>query len=102
VPGDGKALVELINAKNQLIVLASQNAGRLKSFELTTKPVSVVPILKGEEFVEYKLKNGSVRKSEIYWGHSFYSQSSLQLYIDSTIDSVTIFGTKTGKRAIKL
>ncbi len=89
IPGDGKALVKLMGAKNNYLLAASQNRGPLKIFELK-RPVQTVKLMPLDAYAIIKYKNGKTSKQEFYNGTSFLSQSGRFLNIDKTMESVSI------------
>lgn len=102
VPGDGKALVAMYTADQKMKLLASQNGAGLKMFELTHSNNKIIRLLPGEERIELEFDKGVKRKGERYHGSSFYSQSGSFITVNNSVRSVTILGSRTGKREIKL
>ena len=101
VPGNGKALVELLNNKGNLVLAASQNRGPLKVFSLNRKTTSV-KILPDDINAMITYKDGSVQKKEFYFGSSFLSQSSRLLLISPQMSSITIINNSGQRRTIQL
>lgn len=101
IPGDGKALVRLMGAKNNYLLAASQNRGPLKIFELKI-PVQTVKIQQLDAYCIIKYKNGKTSKQEFYNGTSFLSQSARFVKIDKTMDSIIITDNKGQSRNISL
>ncbi len=101
IPGDGKALGGLITAKERVLFFASQNSGPLKTFELSSRNQQIIHLLPGDEIIEYKFKNGSMRREEVYIGNSFYSQSGRYILVNPSVNAITISGKKGNKREIK-
>lgn len=99
VPGDSKALIKLRGSNNKCLLVASQNKGKLKSFELKEK-VSFVPVNPLETSAVITYKNGVKQKREIYYGASFLSQSGRFLNIDANVKKVEIKDYKGGLRTI--
>ncbi len=101
IPGDGKALVKLMGAKNNYLLAASQNRGPLKIFELK-RPVQTVKLMPLDAYAIIKYKNGKTSKQEFYNGTSFLSQSGRFLNIDKTMESVSITDNNGRVRNIAL
>src|SRR5690348_8465390 len=101
VPGNGKALVEMLNNKCNLVLAASQNRGPLKVFSLNRKTTSV-KILPDDINAMITYKDGSVQKKEFYFGSSFLSQSSRLLLISPQMSSITIINNSGQRRTIQL
>ena len=100
IPGDGKALVSLTNAKGKEILIASQNKGKLKCFE-KAKIISTVKLRNNDFHAQIFYKNGKRRKEEFYYGNSFLSQSSRELNYDKNIiSSIEIVDYRGVKRKI--
>jgi len=101
IPGDGKALVSLTNAKGLNLILASQNRGLLKCFKNTT-PLKTIHLLPMDAYAIINNINGKKRKEEFYYGTSFLSQSERSLRInEKIIKSVEIVDFKGKRRVIK-
>ena len=98
VPGDGKSILYIKTAKEKLLLLASQNSGPLKTFELVNPQQKIISLLPEDETIMYRFKNGAARKEEVYHGNSFYSQSGRYILIGPLIKSVSISGGNNSKR----
>jgi FG-GAP-like repeat len=101
VPGDGKSLVCLKTATAQPLFFASQNQGALLAFSKneTTQLIDLQP---NDISIEYTHSNGTKRKEEVYYGHSFYSQSGRYACMYANIKSITITNALGVKRSINL
>ena len=102
IPGNGKALAKLESDGGKCLLVAAQNRGPLKIFELRknikclrTGPMDVSALI--------KYKNGIVRKEELYYGSSFLSQSARFINLDENVTSVDLidFHGRTRKVQIK-
>jgi hypothetical protein len=78
IPGNGKALTEIMGNNGRTLIAASQNRGALKMFALRNAQ-PLLPVNPGTTEVMITLKNGKKRKQEIYYGSSFLSQSGRYL-----------------------
>ena len=101
IPGDGKAIVYLTNAKGDNLILASQNRGELKCFK-NERSLKVFKLDRNDAYALFTYKNGKIRKEEFLYGSSFLSQSERSLSIDENlILQIEIVDYKGNKRKIK-
>lgn len=100
LPGDGKALVQLI-AGNKLLLAASQNQDQLKLFAGRQEIPSVHRPLPGETTAILTLKNGQHRKVEFYGGSSFLSQSSAFIITNKNISRIEFVRAGGQKRTVQ-
>ncbi len=101
IPGNGKALVELLNDKHELMLAASQNRGPLKTFSLRRK-IQAIKALPDDIKASIIYKDGSVEKKEFYYGSSFLSQSGRFLIVTPQMKSVTITNGQGNTRKVQL
>ena len=101
IPGNGKALVKLIDNNGNLLLVASQNRDALKVFKLNRK-ASHIPILPDDMNAIITYNNGTIQKQEFYYGSSFLSQSARFLIVNPNMKSVTITNNSNKKRTIEL
>ena len=101
IPGNGKALLQFIGAKGNLLVGASQNRDVVKIFKLK-KPVQHLPVLPDDVSAVITYKNGLTQKKEFYYGASFLSQSSRFLLVTPQMKNITIINNSGKKRTIDL
>lgn len=99
LPGNGKALVTLSNAKGQCLMAASENRGALKMYAVS-KSQQFVPIFTNDRIALIKLKNGATRRQELYYGSSFLSQSSRSVYLGPETVSADIIDRNKVKRTV--
>ncbi len=101
VPGNGKALIKLRDAKGKVLIAASQNKGPLKVFKLDKNPKTITL---GPDDVSAKLHydNGKTRMVNIDYGSSFLSQSGRFLNIGSNVTSVDITDSHGSTRTVKM
>jgi hypothetical protein len=99
LPGDAKALVKLRSADGHYLLAASQNRGPLKIFKQKINEKNV-PLKSNDKTVFIHLKNGLIRKEEVYHGTSFLSQSSLFIPVNDQVKAVDIINNKGEKRTI--
>ena len=96
VMGDGKAMVKLNYHHTNCVLLATQNSGPLKAYEMATVS-QCIPALPNEISATIQFKNGKQRREEFFRGSSYLSQSGRFINIDSTVQIlhfVTADGTK--------
>lgn len=101
VPGDGKSLIYLKMATAQPLYLAAQNQGSLLAFS-KTETTQLIDLQADDVSIEYTYISGTRRKEEIYYGHSFYSQSGRYACMSANIKSITITNASGAKRSIHL
>ncbi len=95
VPGDGKALVSLINSKNNPVVLASQNNDSLKVFERKDNSIARIELFNPDEVKAIiKFSDSSQRLMEAYLGNSFYSQSSRSIIVTPSMVEISFKNNK--------
>jgi ASPIC and UnbV/FG-GAP-like repeat len=101
IPGNGKALVKLRTQKGKYLLVASQNKGPLKAFELK-RNINCIPVQSYDVNAIIKYKDGKTRKEELYYGASFLSQPGRFITIDENVTSVNIIDNKGNSRTINL
>ena len=99
IPGDGKAFVKLRGSDGQYRMVASENRGPIRVFELKKK-TRTVPLNSGDIGGMIVYKNGTKRKWEIGYGASFLSQSGRFLNLDERVSYVDIYDSKGSNRRI--
>ena len=100
IPGDGKALAILRSADGKLMLAASQNKGPLKVFKHNF-PVKFQPAQTSDDHAILHLRSGKKRKTELYYGQGFLSQSVRQLPLGSSVLRAEFNNIKAGKRALE-
>lgn len=101
IPGDGKALVNLMASNGKYQVAASQNRNVLKLFELKTKK-EFIKLNNDDVFAVLHYKNGTAEKQEFYYGAGFLSQSARYCIVNPGIASVEITNTKGVSRTVTM
>ena len=99
IPGDGKALVKLMNSKGNYMVAASQNKSDLKLFECRQK-IQALKINADDVSAVLYFKNGSTQKEEFYYGNGFLSQSARFCSITPNVLRADITNSKGGRRTV--
>ena len=99
VSGDAKGLVRLTNAKGNPILMATQNRAGIESFGLN-KSVTAKTVKSNDAYMIEHLKNGKIRKKELNYGSSFYSQSSRSILISTQSKYLEVFDYKGNKRKL--
>jgi len=99
LPGNGKALVKLTNAKGEYLMAASQNKGPLKIYKSKIIQTSI-KVMPNEVAAIITYTNGKTRKEEFYYGQSFLSQSGRSILKNDKIKSITIIDNKGNRRTI--
>ena len=101
VPGNAKALVKLRKNDGKCLVVASQNRGNLKSFELK-KAFGYVNLNPTETSAIVTYKDGRKQKREIGYGASMLSQSGRFINTESNMKMVEIKDYKGNVRTVNL
>ena len=101
VPGNARALVKFKGPGNEWLLGASQNRSWLKIFKSRDANAKIIPLASGDKEVHYTMANGKVRKEEVYYGHSFLSQSSRFICLDGTMRKIEIVNQKGQKRLVQ-
>ena len=103
VRGDGKGLATLHTAKNEDIIIATQNQDSLLVFKKNIKePVNQKWIhLKPDDCCATLVyKDGRKSKMEFYYGSTYLSQSSRELFVDKKIAKITVTNFKGIRRQV--
>lgn len=99
IPGNGKGFIVLKSAAGQPYFIASQNQNNLLAFSPSISS-NLIPLNTNDILIEYSLNNGQVRREEIYYGNTFYSQSGRYAVVGPGIKSITVTNIKNQKRAL--
>ena len=104
VKGDGKGLAKIHTAKNEDVLVATQNQDSLLVFAknptksyLPTKWISIAP---NDFYADITYKNGTKRRVEFYYGSTYLSQSSRRFPVDKNVTKITITNFKGIKRQV--
>lgn len=104
VPGDGKALATLHTAKNEDILLATQNQDSLKVFSKgggNKKNIVKWITLKPDDFsAEIQYQDGSKRRVEFQYGDTYLSQSSRRLPVEKNVKKITVTNFQGKQREV--
>jgi enediyne biosynthesis protein E4 len=99
VPGNGKALVQLV-VNNKSAIVAAQNSDYLKLFHNKINHGKIIPLQHNDVSAILRMKNGQKRKEEFGYGSSFFSQSGRFIQLNTSILSVEITNNKKQTRNI--
>ena len=99
IPGNGKAIAELRNKDGHVLIVASQNRGRLKMYTLK-RPVKTLLLNRDDVSLLIKYKNGKTQKREVNYGSSFLSQSARFTIVDSGVVAIEVTNGSGVKRII--
>ncbi|GAB3987768.1 VCBS repeat-containing protein [Spirosoma daeguense] len=80
VPGNAKAMVNLPDNQGRSQLVISENRGPLRVFSVT-QPQTFSPVDSRTTTLTIQLKNGQLRRQEIPFGTSFYSQSARGVWL---------------------
>ncbi|HLO79487.1 MAG TPA: VCBS repeat-containing protein [Chitinophagaceae bacterium] len=100
LPHDGKAMIRIMSAKGNYLLIASQNKGEVKCWA-NRGMTSLSRLSNSDDVAMISLKNGKQRKQEIYYGDSFLSQSSRFLNWNPNITKIEITDQKKQKRILQ-
>jgi hypothetical protein len=101
VPGNGKALVSLHTASGHELMIASQNKGPVKVFQLRSQAkVLVIAPREISGIVTYL--NGKTQRCEFPYGSSFLSQSARTLNITPGMKSISLSNGRGATRTVRL
>ena len=104
VDGDAKGLAKIHTAKNEDIIVATQNQDSLKVF--SKNPVYIKNIIKWialnpDDFLaDITFKDGKKRRVEFYYGSTYLSQSSRTFPVEKNMDKIIITNFKGVKRKV--
>jgi hypothetical protein len=101
IPENGRALVKLRSSDGKYLLVASQNKGPLKVFELN-KYYRFLPLHTDDVCATIEYKDGRRQKRETGYGNSFLSQSGRFITIDSATASIEITNSKGKTRKVTL
>ena len=104
VSGDAKALVNINQRNNKLLLAASQNNDSLRVFKDNSNSFQkLIRLSPSEVKVIVELDDGSQQLKEFYWGSSFQSQSSRTVGLSTRAKVLHTYDVKgKEKRTIKL
>ncbi len=102
--GDGKGLATIHAAKNEDILLATQNQDSLLAFSKKSIPgkstLKWINLNPDDFSADIVFKDNRKSRVEFYYGSTFLSQSSRRLPIDKNVVKVTITDFKGNKREV--
>ncbi|MEB2784230.1 VCBS repeat-containing protein [Algoriphagus persicinus] len=92
VPGDGKALVKITSAQGELLLVASQNRGKLLVFQNQTSQTNSRSITPDQEImaVIVELANGQKQRIETSLGSGFLSQSGREVFLPQGVKGIQL------------
>ncbi|MDQ6815548.1 MAG: VCBS repeat-containing protein [Bacteroidota bacterium] len=104
VNGDAKGLAQIHTAKNEDLLLATQNQDSLVAFSRNTSNAVAVSRwinLNPDDFAaELIYKDGRKRRVEFYYGSTYLSQSSRKIPFEKGMQKMTIINFKGVKREV--
>jgi enediyne biosynthesis protein E4 len=100
VPGDVKAVAELITARNEPLVLVSNHADSLKAFNYRHTFSSFIPLRPTDAGAYLIYADGRKVKREFPYGSGYLSQSSRHLKVPNAVQSVTIYDFSGKERPV--
>lgn len=100
IPDNGKALVQLRDAKGNALLAGSQNRGPLKVYRQRL-PFRTYPVAPTDMSALLYLKDGRKQKQEFYFGASFLSQSGRFIAAGSQVAGIEITDVRGNKKRIQ-
>lgn len=97
VRGDAKGLAVLVNSRGFETVLVTKNSGKMEAFVQTSESQKALPLEDLDAWAEITFSDGRKRKQELYYGHTYLSQSGRVLIVPGNavqIDVVSFSGQK--------
>lgn len=90
VKGDAKGMVRMFGNNGDELILTTQNKDSLVIHSLRDQSPNKTIDPKNALWAEIKLKNGKIRKQELYYGSSYLSQSSRKIVVMDYYESITL------------
>ena len=104
IKGDGKGLATIHTAKNEDMLLATQNQDSLLTFTKNipagTTAQKYISLKPDDFYADIIYKNNKKRRVEFYYGSTYLSQSSRKLLVEKDAEKITINNFKGVKRVI--
>jgi hypothetical protein len=104
VNGDAKGLAQIHTAKNEQLLVATQNQDSLVAFsknKLSANSVSKWVTLNQDDYAaEIVYKDGRKRRVEFYYGSTYLSQSTRKIPFEKAFEKITIINFKGVKRQV--
>jgi len=103
VPGDAKAVAELVLDDAHSLVLVTQNDDSLKVFApLSRGPMRNLRLDALDSYAVLTLADGTTRRQELYYGSTYLSQSSRFLKVPDEVTGVTVYDSRGRSRDLVL
>ncbi len=104
VPGDAKALTTLHTARNEDMLIATQNQDSLLLFspsrKYTDRIAKWIPLQADDFWAEITYKDGSKRRVEFYYGATYLSQSSRKWPVEKNVKKMIVTNFQGKKREV--
>ena len=104
IKGDGKGLATIHTAKNEDMLLATQNQDSLLTFTKNipagTAAQKYISLKPDDFYADIIYKNNKKRRVEFYYGSTYLSQSSRKLLVEKDAVKITFTNFKGVKRVI--
>lgn len=104
VKGDAKGLAQIHTAKNEDLLMTTQNQDSLIAFSRNTLkapiPSSWINLNPDDFAAEMTYKNGKKRRVEFYYGSTYLSQSTRKIPVEKDVIKMTIVNFKGVKRQV--
>ncbi|WP_298351332.1 VCBS repeat-containing protein [Runella sp.] len=100
VPANAKGLAQLTNTAGRRILIATQNRGPLKVFGQASAPLKWILLQPNDAYALVQTKDGKTYRKELYYGASFFSQSSRKMALTGSEKTIEIIDFQGKKRQI--
>ena len=94
VPGDGRALAQIMLSDGRALLLATQNAGPLLTYAVPETAGKMLALEANETWAEIQYSDGRRRRCEYFRCSSFLSQNSHALYLPQGMYKILLFDHK--------
>ncbi len=104
VPGDAKGLATIHTARNEDIIIATQNQDSLLTYRKTAllnqNITKWIPLQSDDFYADITYNDGTERHQEFYYGSTYLSQSSRRLPVEKKASKIVITSFKGIKREV--
>ena len=99
--GDAKGMAKLTTVSGDKLILIGNNSSPLKTFRVQQNSKYIL-IESDDVFASITTRSGKKYKQEFYYGSTYLSQSSRELFIPNDAASIEIFNMKGERRKIAM
>ncbi len=98
---DAKGMAKLTTANGETLLFVGNNSGAIKTYTVQQKAKQIT-IEKDDVYGLLTRQSGAISKQEFYYGSTYLSQSSRQLFLSNDVISIEIFNRKGASRKITI